>query len=150
MSSNGGEQARYPILFTQWGLIPVALALLSGWALFASSTPLRIGTAALAAFTLIGGAILYRLRPSLVLDVNGYAIWERGREKLRVLWREVQSVRADAAESALYIDCGDATRNLLVPPRRGYGFRFERQADLYRRVLAAVGPERTEIVNKLD
>ena len=150
MSTAGSEARRYPILFTQWGLLPVAVLLLAGWAIFASSPMLRLGAGGLALLTALAGGVLYRLRPTLLVDDDGYAIWERGREKLRVSWSEVKSVRADAEEQALYVDCGDPARNLLVPPRRGYGFRFERQAELYFDVLARVGPERTEMVNKLD
>ena len=51
------------------------------------------------------------------LDDDGYAIEQRGHEKLRVTWGEVQKVRVDRRETALYVDTGDAARNLFVPPR---------------------------------
>ena len=142
--------SRHPILFTQWGLVPVAIVLLSGWAVFASNPIVQIVSAAIALVTAIIAAVLWRARPSLLLDERGYAVWEGGREKLRVGWDEVKRVRCDQAEHACYVDCGEPARNLLVPPRRGYGFRFERQAELYAQVIAAVGADRLEMVKKLD
>jgi hypothetical protein len=85
----------------------------------------------------------------VIIDENGYAVSERGREKLRVAWTEVKQVKADAAEHAVYVDCGDPARNLLVPPRRGFGFTFERTEELYARILDAV-PDRVELVPRLD
>lgn len=149
MSSSPPKADRFPILFTQWGLIPVAVVLLAGWAIFSDRLGLRIAAGVLALVTIVVGSVLFALRPWLVVDDEGYAVWERGREKLRVAWREVVAVRADADEHACYVDCGDPTRNLLVPPRRGFGFRFERQEALYARVLAAVDPACIEHVNQL-
>lgn len=141
---------RYPILFTQFGLVPVAVLLLGGWAILASSPTVRLIAAILAGLTAVVAALLWRARPALVVDEAGYAVWEGGREKLRVAWHEVLRVRCDDAESACYVDCGDPPRNLLVPPKRGYGFRFAKQRELYERIRAAVGAERLEMVNKLD
>lgn len=41
------------------------------------------------------------------------------------------------------------SRNLLVPPERGYGFHFERADALYARILDAV-TDRVELVPRLD
>jgi hypothetical protein len=90
-----------------------------------------------------------RARAAVVLDETGYTVEEHGREKLRVAWSEVVRVRADAEEKAAYVDCGDRARNLLIPPRRGYGFRFERSDALYARVLEAV-PDKVVLVPRLD
>jgi hypothetical protein len=97
------------------------------------------------------GLVLWeaRRRPSVRIDAAGYAVISGGREKLRVAWTEVIRVRADPAEHALYVDCGDPARNLLVPPERGFGFRFAEAEELYRRVVEAV-PDRVEQVARLD
>ncbi len=90
-----------------------------------------------------------RARPAVRVDDQGYAVLEHGREKLRVAWSEVKRVRAEAAEFACYVDCGDPKRNLLVPPERGWGFRFERSRELYTRIIDAV-TDRVELVQKLE
>ena len=91
-----------------------------------------------------------RHRPTLVLDDDGYAIEQRGREKLRVKWSEVQAVRVDRREAAVYLDCGDKARNLFVPPRHGYGFHFADSPTVLARVLAAVPAERVVEVERID
>ena len=98
------------------------------------------------------GATLWfrRARPELVVDETGYSVLEHGREKLRVGWSEVLKVRADASEHACYVDCGDPARNLLVPPRRGWGFHFQRSNELYARILDAVPSSIVELVPRLD
>jgi hypothetical protein len=62
----------------------------------------------------------------------------------------VQAVRVERREHALYVDCGDPGRNLLVPPARGFGFRFAEQEALCARVLAAVPAERVHEVERLE
>src|SRR5260370_9697306 len=90
-----------------------------------------------------------RLQPVLILDDEGYAIQQGAKVLFRVAWSEVKKVRADGKEQALYIDCGDPARNLLVPPARGYGFRFADAPRIYARVLAAVA-DRVVQVERLD
>src|SRR5207248_7741790 len=87
-------------------------------------------------------------RPVLVVDDEGYSVEVRGRRTLRVLFSEVQRVRAVPAELAMYLDCGDPARNLLLPTRHGFGFRFARQAALYV-LLARHLQDRIEIADKL-
>ena len=87
---------------------------------------------------------------TLLLDDAGYAIEQDGKEKLRVAWSEVQKVRIDRGESAIYVDCGDKARNLFVPPRRGYGFRFADAEAACARVLAAVPADRVVEVERID
>ncbi len=85
------------------------------------------------------GAIGRWRRPTLIIDEQGYRVTERGRERLSVAFAEVVRARAVPAERALYLDCGDPARNLLVPPRHGFGFRFARQAELYLLLARQLG-----------
>jgi hypothetical protein len=136
-------------VFTQRRVLPLAVAVAAAGAWLSTQWLPRALCLAFALAALAAAILQRRGRPSLLLDDDGYAVVEHGREKLRVAWSEVRRVRADAAEQALYVDCGDPARNLLVPPRRGYGFRFQRSDELFRRVLAAV-PEKVESVARLD
>jgi len=140
---------KFALILTQRRVLPVAVAFALVGAGFSTAWWARAGCAVFALVALALALWQWRARPQLVLDERGYAVEEHGREKLRVAWSEVVKVLADADEHALYVDCGDRARNLLVPPRRGFGFRFERADVLYARVLAAV-PDRVELVKRLD
>ena len=131
-------------------ILPAALIFTAAAALFAPGLVLRAACIAFAVFALAMWLWQARRRPELVVDDGGYAVFEGGREKLRVRWPEVRRVRADRAEHALYVDAGDPARNLLVPPRRGFGFRFPRQELLYARVIEHVPAGIVEMVTQLD
>jgi hypothetical protein len=131
-------------------VLPVAVLVALGGAAVSSSLWGRLACVGFALLAVAAAWWQKRARPQLLVDEAGYAVEEHGREKLRVAWSEVVRVRADVAEHALYVDCGDPTRNLLVPPRRGYGFRFERAEALFARVVAAVGRDKVETVARLD
>jgi hypothetical protein len=142
--------SRHPLQVATAWLLPLAIALALAGAAVAHAP---LGRALAGVFALLGGVAWWwqqRLRPVLVVDDDGYAIEQRGVEKLRVRWAEVHKVRYDKRESALYLDAGDAARNLLVPPRRGYGFRFAGDAAVCARVLASVPAERVLEVERLD
>ncbi|HEX2568667.1 MAG TPA: hypothetical protein VH877_03840 [Polyangia bacterium] len=128
-ASSDAEVQRFALLSTWRWVVPVAIGAGILAALFWQGVVPR---------WLCGGgavmlAILWLLerRPVLVVDAEGYQVEERGRSRLRVPFAEVQRARAVPAEHAMYVDCGDPGRNLLLPPRRGFGFHFERQAQLY-------------------
>jgi hypothetical protein len=139
----------FRLLYPQERLLPVAMALTLVPAAFSVGTLRVIGIMVTLACALVWFA-LRASRPSLVVDERGYAVEKLGREALRVAWSEVKQVRADAAEEALYVDAGDPARNLLVPPRRGFGFRFEGSPRLFRLVLQHVPREKVESVDRLD
>jgi hypothetical protein len=141
---------KYRLIFTQRRVLPLAVLVALGGAAVTEALWARVVCVAVALLSLAAAWLQARARPALVLDDEGYAVEEHGREKLRVRWSEVVQVRVDAAEHALYIDVGDPSRNLLVPPRRGYGFRFEQAEELMQRVLARVPPEKVEAVARLD
>ena len=142
--------SRHPLVVgTRW-LLPLAIALAAVGALVAHGVAARAVAGVFAALGGVGWGWQERHRPTLVLDDTGYAIEQRGREKLRVAWSEVQKVRVDRRESALYVDCGDKARNLFVPPARGWGFRFADAEAACARVLAAVPAERVEEVERFD
>lgn len=144
------EASRHPLLVgTRW-LLPVAIVMAALGAVVPHALAARVVSGGVAVLGGFGWQWLQRRRPTLVLDDAGYAIEERGREKLRVAWSDVQKVRLDRKESALYVDCGDKARNLFVPPSRGYGFRFADAEALCARVLAAVPPERVVEVERID
>jgi hypothetical protein len=140
---------RYRLIFTQRRVLPLAVAVALVGAAVAQVISARIVCGVVAALAILAAWIQGRGKPALILDERGYAVEENGREKLRVAWGEVQKIRADSAESALYVEIGDPARNLLVPPKRGYGFRFERPEELFRNILLHVPPEKIEFVSKL-
>jgi hypothetical protein len=142
--------ARHPLVMTQRWVLLIALVVAVACAAGATSQLARAGAIAIALAIAAAALWQQRTRPVLVLDDDGYAIEQRGRETLRVAWREVKRVRADEGELALYVDVGEPGRNLLVPPARGYGFRFAGAAALFARVLASVPAERVERVERLD
>jgi hypothetical protein len=142
--------SRHPLVVATRWLLPVAIGLALLGVVVARALPARIIAGVFALLGLLAWRLQERLRPTLVLDDDGYAIEQQGREKLRVHWNEVQSVRVVRAEHALYVDCGDPARNLLVPPPHGYGFRFADAEALCARVLAAVPAERVAEVAALE
>jgi hypothetical protein len=140
---------RYRLIFTQRRVLPLAVAIAIVGAVVATALWARIACVAVACLAVLAAWLQGRARPALVIDDEGYAVEEHGREKLRVRWSEVVKVRADGGEKALYVDVGDPARNLLVPPRRGYGFRFERADELYQHILQRVPADKVEAVGKL-
>ncbi len=142
--------SRHPLVVgTRW-LLPIAIALALVGAAVAHGLTARLVAGFFALLGVVAWLWQERHRPTLLLDDDGYAIEQRGQEKLRVRWSEVQKVRFDRRESAVYVDCGDKARNLLVPPRSGYGFRFADGAAACARVIASVPPERVVEVERID
>ena len=142
--------SRHPLIVgTRW-LLPIAIVLALAGAAVAHTSTARIIAGAFAALGLVGWWWQQRHRPTLILDESGWAIEQQGKEKLRVAWSEVRAVRVDRRESAVYVDTGDKARNLFVPPRRGYGFRFADAAGACARIVAAVPAERVTDVERID
>lgn len=142
--------SRHPLVVgTRW-LLPVAIALAISGAVFSHTSTARVMAGAFAALGLLAWWWQERHRPTLVIDDAGWAIERQGREQLRVAWSEVVKVRVDRRQSALYADTGDKARNLLIPPRSGYGFRFADAATACARVVAALPADRVEEVERLD
>ncbi|MGZ3438727.1 MAG: hypothetical protein ACXVDD_04405 [Polyangia bacterium] len=142
--------SRHPLVVgTRW-LLPVAVVLAVAGAVVAHQLLARV----IAGFFAVVGVAAWlwqeRHRPTLVLDDDGYAIEQLGAEKLRVRWTEVRAARIDRRESAVYLDCGDKARNLFVPPRRGYGFRFADAPAVLARVLLALPADRVVEVERID
>jgi hypothetical protein len=135
---------------TQWRVLPLAVVFALVGVALAPPLAFKLISGAFALAGTAGALWQRRTRPELLVDASGYAVREHGREKLRVAWSEVTRVRADAAEMACYVDCGDPARNLLVPPAHGWGFRFDRSDLLYARILDAVPSEKIELVPRLD
>lgn len=130
-------------------LLPLALALTVGIALFGGHA-FRLDALAAAAAEVAALGWMRRSARTLVLDDDGYAIEAHGRESLRVRWAEVTRVRHDPGEQAVYVDCGNPARNLLIPPARGFGFHVVGAAEATARVLASVPPARIEVVERLE
>ena len=93
--------------------------------------------------------VVSRRRPELIVDDTGYRVEVAGRERFRVGWGEVHRVLRDRSEAALYLDCGDGKRNLLVPPAAGFAFTFTDRAALVDRILARVG-DKVQDVERFD
>jgi hypothetical protein len=142
--------SRHPLVVgTRW-LLPAAMLLAIGGAVASHTTTARVIAGVFAVLGAVAWWWQERHRPTLVVDDGGWAIEQRGHEKLRVTWGEVKKVRVDRRESALYVDTGDAARNLFVPPRSGYGFRFARAEAILARVLQAVPADRVTEVERID
>ena len=142
--------SRHPLVVSTRWLLPLAIALALAGAAAAHAPLARIVAGGFALLGFAAWRVQERLRPTLVIDDRGYAIEQRGSEKLRVAWSEVQAVRVDRKRMALYIECGDKARNVFVPPPRGYGFRFADAQTICERVVTAVPPERITDVESLD
>jgi hypothetical protein len=140
---------RFPLLAATRWMAPTALSIAVLMALFAGGRAPRIGYSVLA--VIVGGLwLLARTRrPVLLVDDDGYRVEVGGQVKLRVRFEEVTRARAVPAEQAMYLDCGDPGRNLLLPTRRGFGFRFAEQGALYVLLAKRLG-DRLEIADKLE
>jgi hypothetical protein len=140
-------ESRHPLVYTQRGLFVagVVVAVVAG--VFLPHLVSKIAAGALAVACVLGLWWQARRRPLLIVDDNGYRIEVGGERQVSVRWSEVKKVRADAAEHALLVDCGEPARN-LHSPSSGYGFRWRDAGELYQRVVAAV-PDRVELVEKL-
>jgi hypothetical protein len=140
--------ARFALLASGRWVVPLAIAVgLVGTATATGPTGRLVfggGAAAIAALWALGR---WR-RPTLIVGPEGYRVVEAGRERLAVAFSEVKRARAVPAELAMYVDCGDPARNLLLPMRHGYGFRFARQDELYVLLAKRLG-DRVEIVATL-
>lgn len=79
-----------------------------------------------------------RQRAFVYVLPDGYRV-KTGRLDFTVRWSELKRVLHDPTESALYLDCGNPARNLLVPPATGFAFTFARKQELYQQLLLAVG-----------
>ena len=143
------DEQRFALLPTTRYVSWVAVALGALGVLLWQPVWARLGMAAVTLLVL-GMTLALRLRrPQLVLTADGYRVEVRGRPRFAVAWSEVRKVLVDRSEGALYVDCGDRARNLLLPPRRGYAFTFSRREDLFQAVLRAV-PDRLEEVKTLE
>jgi hypothetical protein len=140
---------KFELSFPQRRILPVSLAIALAGAVLADAMWLRLFCGGFGVLTLGLWLVLRRAQPCVVLDEQGYAVEEFGKEKLRVAWSDVVRVRADPSEHAVYVDCGDPAKNLLVPPSRGWGFRFPRARELYARIVGYV-PDKVEVVERLD
>lgn len=140
---------RHALLSTARYLLPGAVLCGALLALLAEGRPVRLAFAAGALLLLLLALLQRWRRPVLELDDAGYRVLVAGRPRLRVAWSEVRRVRVDRAEGALYVDCGDPRRNLLLPPTRGYAFTFSDRERLFARVLEAVPPAAVDEVESL-
>lgn len=139
--------ATFPLLpGTRW-VAPLAVLFGIGGAVVATSTAARLFLAGGALLFTLLALLAHRRRPILFVDDEGYRVEEAGRERLRVRWDEVLSARAVPEERSLYLETGERSRNLLLPPP-GFGFRYARQGELFARLVAVLGA-RVEIVPTL-
>ena len=147
-NSAGGGEHRFALLASGRWVAPAAIVV---GLLGAAAAPALVGRMVLGGGGLVI-ALLWALgryrRPTLVVDALGYRVVEGRRERLRVEFVEIRRARAVPAECAMYLDCGDPGRNLLVPTRHGFGFRFARQSELYVLLAKRLGAT-LEIVDAL-
>jgi hypothetical protein len=140
--------SRHRVVPSAYAALPVSMAVTAGAMLFSP------GQRLLLVCLLVGEGIAYGMqwaRPRFVVaDDDGYAVVVQRAERFRVRWTEVQKVRHEPKEPAVYVDCGEPARNLLVPPRRGFGFHVTDAATLCARVLASVPADKVETVERLE
>jgi hypothetical protein len=144
-----GESTQYTLLPTTRYVNWVAVAIGGVLAVLAPSVLWRVLCGAVALALLLLTWVVGRRRPVLILDDSGYRVEVGGRERFRVRWDEVQRVLRDRSEAALYLDCGDGKRNLLVPPAAGFAFTFSDRLGLVERILGRVG-DKVQDVERLD
>lgn len=144
-----GGELRFTLLPALRHVVPLAAGAALIAAVVSRTAAWRLSLFAVA-IVWVGAALLMRWRrPQLVLHAAGYRVEVRGAVRLQVAWSEVRRVYCDEKERALYVDCGDQARNLLLPPERGYGFTFTNREQLYQAVLDAV-PRQIEAVSNLE
>lgn len=143
-----GEQ-RFRLLPTTRFVLPVAVLLGALVAALGTVTWMRVSSAAFAVVLVLLERATARRRPVLVLSADGYRVEAGGKTRFFVPWSSVQRVLCDASEQALYAECGDRAKNLLLPPVSGFAFTFEDRAALYQAVRRAV-PDRIQEVARLD
>jgi len=150
MTTRGdGDERAFRLVHTQRGVLVVAGAFAVIGGTFIPSLVARFASLVLGLLVVAAFLFQRQLAPEVRVGRDGYRVLIAGRERFRVAWRDVVRVRAERGEPTLYVETGEAARNLFVPPR-GYGFRFEQPDELCKRVLAAVGEERTEWVERID
>lgn len=147
-TSTAGE-ARFVLLSTTRYVNWVAVGMGALLAAVAPSLLMRCVSGGVALALLILTWAVGRQRPVLLLSDTGYRVEVAGRERFRVAWNEVHRVLRDRGEAALYLDCGDGKRNLLVPPATGFAFTFTSRALLVERILSHVG-DRVQDVDRFD
>jgi hypothetical protein len=141
------EEACFRLLSTTRWVLPLALLLALLFAAFAPGTR----TIALGLALLFGGlmGLSRAISPVLILDGHGYRICVRGHERFSVPWSKVVRVTIDEEEGACYVDCGDRQKNLLLPPRGGFAFTFERRDELLLRIRRATQDRQLMVKNLL-
>ena len=148
VQTSGGE-ARFMLLSTTRYVIWVAVGLGGLLAVLGPSLWWRGLSGAVALALLLLNWVVGRRRPVLIVDDAGYRVEVAGGERFRVGWDEVHRVLRDREEAALYLDCGDGKRNLLVPPAAGFAFTFSDRDRLVERILARVG-DKVQDVERFD
>ena len=144
-----GEETRYTLLPTTRYVSWVAVATGGLLAVMAPSVLLRGLSGGMAVALMLLTWAVGRRRPVLILDDAGYRVQVGSRERFRVRWDEVHRVLRDRSEGAVYLDCGDGKRNLLVPPAAGFAFTFSDRVGLVERILTRVG-DKVQDVERLD
>jgi hypothetical protein len=126
----------------------LAFLVLIGGAL-APTAHVRLVWFAVAALLMLGWTVSLIFSPVLYVGDRGYRVEVRGRTTVDVPWAEVRGARAVPAERAMYVDAGDPARNLLLPPRHGFGFRIDRQGELYANLARRLA-DRLIVVEQLQ
>ena len=141
---------RFALLHQNRHLLPGAVGCAALLCALAATPVVQLGAAAcgVVLFALI--PLLRARRPVLIVDDHGHRVEVAGQRRFAVAWTEVREVRVDREERALYVDCGDRARNLLLPPTRGYPFTFADRDRLFQRVLEAVPSDRQREVPSLE
>lgn len=143
------DEQRFRLLPTTRFVLPVAVLLGALVAALGTATWMRVSSAVAVVVLVLLDRATARRRPVLVLSADGYRVEAGGKTRFFVPWSSVQRVLCDASEQALYVECGDRAKNLLLPPASGFAFTFERRAALYEAVRSAV-PDRLQDVARLD
>lgn len=142
-------ESRHTLLPAMRQMVPLAVVCALVGALVSTTGAWRTSFAALGAAWGLAWGVLRHRRPELVLSADEYRVEVAGTVRFRVGWSEVLRIYHDPGEHAVYVDCGDPARNLLVPPERGFGFTFTGRKQLYQSLLAAA-PDRVQQVENLD
>ncbi len=142
-------EARFTLLPTTRYVGWVAVATGAVLAALGPSLVWQIVSGGAALAVLLATWAVGKRRPILIVDDAGYRVEVAGNERFRVLWSEVRRVLHDRSEAAVYVDCGDGRRNLLVPPAAGFAFTFSDRERLVQGILARLG-DKIQEVDRLD
>lgn len=139
---------RFPLQYAGRWLIPLAIAVGVTGIFAAQGLGPRLFFAIGSLLMVVAWRVAHARRAVLEIHDQLFRVAVRDKSRFAVKWEEITVARAVPDEHAMYVECGEPQRNLLLP-ERGYGFQFERQKELYD-LLAQILADRLTVVAALS